>query len=151
MRIPRIPAAALVAAAMVAAAAGCEGVGGTSPASRELTSAQFDDIPVPGGFAIDLSAGHSFSYAEGGGGPGAIRMGRLEYTGLGDPDEILGWYAVEMPRPMHGWSAGVPSPDRADAMIFRRGDEVCLVIARPEGAQVRVVIERNTGGAIGRE
>jgi hypothetical protein len=147
----RIPAVAVLAAALLVAAPGCEGVSGGFPGSRELTSAQFDDIPVPRGFAIDLAAGRSYSYAEGGGGPGAIRMGRLEYTGLGDPDELVGWYAVEMPRPMHGWSSGEPHPDRPNSMIFRRGGEVCLVSARAEGAQVRVVIERNTGGAIGRE
>ena len=151
MPMTRFHAAVLCAAALLIAGPGCGSISGESAASRELTSAQFDDVPVPRGFALDLSGGRSYSYAEGGGGVGAIRMGRLEYTGLGDADGILGWYGVEMPRPMHGWSSGELHPDREHAMYFRRGGEVCLVTTRTEGAQVRVVIERNTGGAIGRE
>jgi len=149
MRTPRTLAALGLAAVLLAA--GCASDSGESASSRELTTAQFDDVPVPKGFVIDLSPGRSFSYAEGGGGVGSLRMGRLEYTGLGSPAAILEWYASEMPRPMHGWSAGEPFPARRDSMIFRRGDEVCLVTTRTEGAQVRVVVERNTGGAIGRE
>jgi hypothetical protein len=149
MRVLRMLAVLLFAAAPTLC--GCESVGGPPPSSRELSSAQFDDIPVPRGFVLDLSPGRSFSYAEGGAGVGAIRLGRLEYTGLGDSQETLAWYAAEMPRPMHGWSTGAPHGTRPDALLFRRDGEACLVTALLEGSQLRIVVERNTGGAVGRE
>lgn len=124
---------------------GCPSLGGT--ASRELSSAQFADVPVPRGFALDDSEGRSFSYTEGGSGPKAVRLGRLEYIGRGSIEEILAWYASEMPRPLHGWAAGKPVGDGTTAMMFERGTEKCLVSLREEGAALRLVVERNTGGA----
>lgn len=133
------------------AAAGCGSLSGGVPTSRELSLAQFDDVPVPRGFVLDSREGRSFSYSEGGSGPAPIRMGRLEYTGLGDAGDTLAWYAGEMPRPLHGWSAGEPVPGRESALLFRRGGDACLVTVRPEGSGLRVVVERNTGHAVGRE
>ena len=101
MRTYRTLAAALAAVALALPLAGCPSMdGGTL--SNELSSAQFDDVPVPRSFSIDLAEGRSFSYAEGGSGPCPVRLGRLEYTGQGDATEILQWYAAEMPRPIHG-------------------------------------------------
>ena len=145
MRTSRSLAAALAAVALAIPLAGCPSLGGGS-ASRELSSAQFDDIPAPRGFVIDLSEGRSYSYSEGGGGTASIRMGRLEYTGRGEPEGILQWYAAEMPRPIHGWDGGAPV-EGASAMMFRRGKERCLVTVTPEGASLRIMVERNTGGA----
>ena len=145
MRKPLSLAAALAAAALALPLAGCPSLGGGTT-SRELSSAQFDDIPVPRGFVIDLAEGRSFSYSEGGSGPAAIRMGRLEYSGLGDPDEILQWFATEMPRPIHGWDAGAPV-EGMSARLFRRRAERCLVTVKTEGTALRIVVERNTGGA----
>jgi hypothetical protein len=145
MRIPRTLAPALAALALALPLAGCPTMG-EGTASHELSSAQFDDIPVPRGFVIDLSEGRSYSYAEGGGGPAAIRLGRLEYSGLGDADETLRWYAAEMPRPIHGWTP-VAAEEGSPSLLFKKGAERCLVTARPEGAALRVVVERNTGGA----
>jgi len=145
MRTYRSLAAALAVVVLALPLAGCPSLGGGT-VSRELSSAQFDDIPVPRGFAIDLSEGRSFSYSEGGSGPSSIRLGRLEYSGLGDADEVLQWYAAEMPRAIHGWDAGVPVEGKS-AMLFRKGTERCLVATGPEGAALRIVVERNTGGA----
>jgi len=145
MRTYRSLAAALAAVALALPLAGCPSMAGGT-ASRELSSAQFDDIPVPRGFSIDLSGGRSFSYSEGGNGPSSIRLGRLEYIGLGDSDEVLGWYATEMPRAIHGWTAGTPVEGKP-SMLFRKGGERCLVSATPEGSALRIVLERNTGGA----
>jgi hypothetical protein len=137
--------AALAAIALALPLAGCPSLGGGT-ASHELSSAQFDDIPVPHGFAIDLAEGRSYSYAEGGSGPASIRMGRLEYTGRGDADEQIQWYASEMPRPIHGWGAGAAVEGKS-AMLFRKGAERCLVTVKTEGAALRIVVERNSGGA----
>ena len=145
MRTYRSLSAALAALALALPLSGCPTMGGGT-ISKELSSAQFDDIPVPRGFSIDLAEGRSFSYSEGGSGPSAIRLGRLEYSGLGDPEEALQWYAEELPRSIHGWETGVPVEGKS-AMLFRKGAERCLVSTRPEGAAVRIVIERNTGGA----
>jgi hypothetical protein len=142
MRPSRPLAAAL---ALSLAAAGCAALGGGS-SSRVLSTAQFDDVPVPRGFALDLSEGRSFSYTEGGSGPASIRMGRLEYAGQGVPEEVLAWYASEMPRPIHGWDTGAAAGD--GRMLFLRGDERCLVSVLQEGAGLRLVVERNTGGAV---
>ena len=145
MRTYRTLAAALAAVALALPLAGCPTMG-AGTASRELSSAQFDDIPVPGGFAIDLAEGRSYSYSEGGSGPSSIRLGRLEYSGLGDADEILQWYASEMPRAMHGWEVGA-AVEGAHSILFKKGTERCLVTARPEGAALRITVERNTGDA----
>jgi hypothetical protein len=145
MRIPRTLAPALVALALALPLAGCPTMG-EGTASKELSSAQFDDIPVPRGFAIDLGEGRSFSYAEGGGGPGSIRLGRLEYSGLGDVDEILAWYSSEMPRPIHGWTR-VAGEEGSPVLTFKKGGERCIVSVKTEGAAIRVVVERNTGAA----
>jgi len=125
---------------------GCPSLGSGS-VSHELSSAQFADIPVPRGFALDDAEGRSFSYTEGGNGPSPVRLGRLEYVGRGEPVEVLAWYAQEMPRPLHGWDAGkeIESPDRP-AILFSRGTERCLVSVRQEGGALRLVVERNTGG-----
>jgi len=140
----RISSKPLVALALLAVAAtGCIAPGSGS-VSRELTSAQFEDVPVPDGFAIDDSEGRTFSYSEGGSGAAAIRMGRLEYTGRGDATAILEWYAAEMPRSIHGWEAGVPLETDPPSMAFRRGEERCLVTVRPEGGAVRILVHRNT-------
>jgi len=142
---PSPSTAALVSALALALAAGGCGTLGSGTASRELSTAQFDDVPVFRGFALDLAEGCSFTYTEGGSGPAAIRMGRLEYTGRGGSEEILAWYASEMPRSIHGWDAGSPSgPGR---MLFRRGEDRCLVAVLEEGSGLRIVVERNTGGA----
>ncbi len=145
MRLSRSLAAAIAAVSLALPLAGCPALGGGT-VSRELSSAQFDDIPVPRGFAIALAEGRSYSYSEGGSGPAAIRMGRLEYVGQGDPDALIAWYAEEMPRPIHGWGAGKPVEGKA-AMMFRRGAEGCLVTVKTEGAALRIVVERNSGGA----
>jgi hypothetical protein len=145
MRASRSLAAALAAVALALPLAGCPSLGGGT-ASHELSSAQFDDIPVPHGFAIDLSEGHSYSYSEGGGGPASVRMGRIEYTGRGDADEQIQWYAAEMPRPIHGWGPGTAVEGKA-AMMFLKGTERCLVSVKTEGAALRIVVERNSGGA----
>jgi hypothetical protein len=145
MRTHRTLAAALAAVVLALPLAGCPTTGGGT-ISRELSSAQFDDIPVPRGFALDLEEGRSFSYSEGGSGPASVRLGRLEYSGLGDADEILQWFASEMPRPIHGWVA-VPPEEGATSLLFQKGAERCLVSARPEGAALRITVERNTGGA----
>ena len=63
-----------------------------------------------------------------------------------DVDEILRWYAAEMPRPIHGWTP-IAGEEGSPVLSFRKGAERCLVTARTEGAAVRVVVERNTGGA----
>jgi hypothetical protein len=139
--------AALAALALALPLAGCPSLGGGTR-SRVVSEAQFDDIPVPPGFAIDLAEGRSFSYTEGGSGPGSIRMGRLEYTGRGDVEALTAWYLEEMPRTIHGWSAGAEAP--GGGSLYRRGDEACLVTLRPEGGGVRIVVERNTGGALAR-
>ena len=142
---PSRPLAALAAAmALALAAGGCESLG-SGTASRELSAAQFDDVPVPRGFALDLSEGRSFSYSEGGSGPASIRMGRLEYTGRGSVEDLLAWYGAEMPRPIHGWDAG--SPGGAGGILFRRAEDRCFVSVSGEGAGIRIVVERNTGGA----
>jgi len=145
MRIHRTLAAALALAALALPLAGCPTTGGGT-LSKEFSSAQFDDIPVPRGFAIDLSEGRSFSYSEGGSGPASIRLGRLEYSGRGDAAEILQWYAAEMPRSIHGWDAGT-GPEGGPTLLFRKGKEKCLVTVLPEGAAIRITVERNTGGA----
>lgn len=150
MRITPLPLL-LLAAAVAAPAAGCGSMGTAVPSSRELSTAQFDDVPVPRGFVLDLSEGRSYSYAEGGGGPAAIRMGRLEYTGLGTASEVLAWYASEMTRTIHGWGAGEAPEDGGPSLLFRGKSDLCLVTVRTEGSQLRVVVERNTGGAIGRD
>ena len=146
MRTTGALASALAVLALALPLAGCPSMDGGGTASRQLSSAQFDDVPVPKGFVIDLAEGRSYSYSEGGGGPASIRMGRLEYTGLGDAEEILQWYAAEMPRPIHGWAPG-GAAEGVPSMLFRRGSERCLVTVKPEGAAVRIVVERNTGGA----
>ena len=146
MRIYRSLAAALAAVALALPLAGCPSMDGGT-ASKELSSAQFDDIPVPRGFAIDLSEGRSFSYSEGGSGPCPVRLGRLEYSGLGDAEEILQWYASEMPRTIHGWTAVAPA-EGAPSLLFTKGTERCLVTAKAEGSALRIVVERNTGGAL---
>lgn len=145
MRIHRTLATALVAMALALPLAGCPTTGGGT-LSRELSSAQFDDIPVPRGFAIDLAEGRSYSYSEGGNGPSFIRLGRLEYSGQGDASEILQWFASEMPRPIHGWDSGA-GEEGGSTLLFKKGKERCLVTARPEGAALRLTVERNTGGA----
>ena len=142
MRIPPTFLAVLAAASL----AGCAGTDSGS-ISRELTSAQFEDVPVPPGFAIDASEGRSFSYSEGGGGAAAIRLGRLEYTGRGEPLETLTWYAEEMPRSLHGWGRGLDLESDPPSMRFERGGERCLVTVRTEGGGIRIVVERNVGGA----
>jgi hypothetical protein len=141
------PAPILAALSIALALPGCPSLGSGS-LSKELSSAQFADVPVPRGFALDDAEGRSFSYAEGGSGPSSVRLGRLEYTGRGDAADLLAWYASEMPRPLHGWDAGteVEAAGRP-ALLFRRGAERCLVTAREEGGAVRLVVERNTGGA----
>jgi len=139
---PLLPIALVLAAAVLP---GCPSLGGS--VSRELSSAQFADVPVPRGFALDDAEGRSFSYTEGGSGPSPVRLGRLEYIGRGTPDEILAWYAREMPRPMNGWDAGKAIEGGAPSMLFTRGDEKCLVSLREEGGALRLVVERNTGGA----
>lgn len=145
MRTHRTLAAALLTVVLALPLAGCPTTeGGTL--SRELSSAQFDDIPVPRGFAIDLSEGRSYSYSEGGNGPASIRLGRLEYSGQGDAAEILQWFASEMPRPIHGWDS-VAGEEGGSTLMFKKGKERCLVAARPEGAAIRLTVERNTGGA----
>jgi len=146
MRIYRSLAAALAAAALALPLAGCPSMDGGA-VSKELSSAQFDDIPVPRGFAIDLSEGRSFSYSEGGSGPSPVRLGRLEYSGLGDAAEILQWYASEMPRTIHGWKAVAPA-EGDTSLLFTKGSERCLVTTRVEGSALRIVVERNTGGAL---
>ncbi len=149
MRTPRILSAVLAA---LVGSAGCGTLGGGAvPTSRELSLAQFDDVPVPRGFALDSREGRSFSYSEGGSGPAPIRMGRLEYAGQGAAGDTLAWYAAEMPRPIHGWSPGEPAAEGSAALRFRRGSEVCLVTVRQEGSGLRIVVERNTGHAVGRE
>jgi hypothetical protein len=143
MRHPRF--AALAALLLLAAPlAGCPTTGGT--ASRELSAAQFDDVPVPAGFVLDTREGRSFSYAEGGGGPSSIRMGRLEYEGLGELAKVREWYAAEMERPIHGWK---PAGASGEGLLFTRGADRCLVTCTSQGAAVRVVVERNTGRAAG--
>jgi hypothetical protein len=142
MRIPPTTLAVLAAATL----AGCFGTGSGS-ISRELTSAQFEDVPVPDGFAIDASEGRSFSYSEGGGGAAAIRLGRLEYTGRGDPAETLTWYAEEMPRSLHGWGQGVVREGDTPSMLFERGGERCVVTVRTEGGGIRIVVMRNVADA----
>lgn len=149
-----LPVVAFLLAVLAAlgGAAGCATGGGGVPTSRELSVAQFDDVPVPRGFSLDLAEGRSFSYAEGGSGPAPLRMGRLEYTGLGGIEDVLGFYAAEMPRPIHGWSpCDRSAEDRPSSLRFTRGGDVCLVTVRQEGAQLRIVVERNTGHAVGRE
>ena len=98
-----VPLLAVLATVLVLP--GCPSLGPGS-LSKELSSAQFADIPVPRGFALDDAEGRSFSYTEGGNGPVPVRIGRLEYVGRGTGDEVLAWYAAEMPRPLHGWEAG---------------------------------------------
>ena len=149
MRTPRRSLAALAAVALALPLAGCPTLDGGT-ASTELTTTQFDDIPAPLGFSLDLGEGRTFSYTEGAGGPVPVRLGRMEYTGLGDAEEVVAWYASEMPRPIHGWDAGTPVPGEVPAMLFKRGGERCLVTAKPEGSALRVVVERNTGGALPR-
>ena len=144
MRTYRTLAAALAIAALALPLAGCPTMG-EGTVSKELSQAQFDDIPVPRAFAIDLTEGHSFSYSEGGSGPASIRLGRLEYFGQGDAAEILQWYAAEMPRPIHGWDAGT-GPEGGPSLLFKKGKERCLVTVVPEGAAIRIIVERNTGG-----
>lgn len=146
MRTYRTLAAALAVVALALPLTGCPSMG-DGTASKELSSAQFDDIPVPRSFAIDLSEGRSFSYAEGGSGPVPVRLGRLEYVGQGDAAEILQWYGSEMPRPIHGWTA-VPPEEGATSLLFTKGTERCLVTTRVEGSALRIVVERNTGGAL---
>lgn len=140
---PCLPFAVLATALVLP---GCPSLGSGS-ASRELSSAQFADIPVPRGFALDDAEGRSFSYTEGGNGPSPVRLGRLEYTGRGSPEEVLAWYAEEMPRPIHGWDAGreIDQGGRP-ALLFSRGGERCLVSVREEGGALRLLVERNTGG-----
>lgn len=144
MRTARTVAAALAVLALALPLAGCPTTTGT--VSKELSSAQFDDIPVPRGFAIDLSEGRSFSYSEGGAGPAPVRIGRLEYTGLGDAEETLNWYSSEMPRTIHGWVA-LPVEEGSPSRLFKKGSERCSVTATPEGGSIRVTVERNTGRA----
>ena len=141
---PFTPVAAVLLS--VAALAGCNSPG-AGPTSRELSSAQFDDVPVPRSFALDLGGGRSFSYSEGGSGPAAIRVGRLEYVGRGSVDDVLAFYAAEMPRPLNGWTAAGDAG--RGALRFRRAEERCVVRAVEEGGAVRIVVERNTGEAAG--
>lgn len=147
MRTHRNLVAALAALILALPSTGCYLMGmGPGTPSMELSSAQFDDIPVPRGFALIDSEGRSFSYSEGGNGPSPVRLGRLEYSGLGDADEILQWYAAEMPRAIHGWSSGSAVEGRP-SILFTKGGERCLVTAKPEGSALRITVERNTGGA----
>jgi hypothetical protein len=141
---PCLPFAVLSAALVLP---GCPSMGSGS-VSHELSSAQFADIPVPRGLALDDAEGRSFSFTEGGNGPAPVRLGRLEYTGRGTAEDLLAWSAQEMPRPLHGWDAGkqVEAAGRP-ALLFSRGAERCLVTVRDEGGAVRLIVERNTGGA----
>ena len=140
---PTLVALALAAGSL--AVPGCAGSGGAGP-SRELTTAQFDDVPVPQGFALDDASGRCYSYAEGGSGAAAIRMGRLEYAGAGDPDAVLAWYESEMAKPLHGWTdrRRLAASDDGVAALFARGEDRCLVRVVREGAGTRILIQRNT-------
>jgi hypothetical protein len=137
-----VPVALLLLLA-AAAASGCAGSG--AAASRELSTAQFDDVPAPPGFVMDTD--YTYSYAEGGAGPVPIRMGRIEYTGTGDAEAVVGWYLEQMPRTLHGWERGVRVEGADAAARFARGADRCLVAARREGGLLRVVVERNTPAA----
>ncbi len=139
-------AAAALAFALAGAVVGCGLLGTPVPASRVLNAAQFSDIPAPRGFVLEGDAGRSYTYAEGGGGPAALRMGRLSYAGSGDVEETLGWLEEQMLRPLHGWTEARRLEGGADAAstLFLRGEERCLVTVRREGSVTRVVVERNT-------
>ena len=141
MRVPLFLALVIAAAVLP----GCPTLGGS--ASKELSSAQFADIPVPDGFALDDSEGKSYSYTEGGSAPNAVRLGRLEYLGRGSVEAVLAWYASEMPRPLHGWTAPKAVAEGATSMMFTKDKEKCLVRVQEEGAALRLIVERNTGGA----
>jgi hypothetical protein len=139
------PVVSLALALAALAATGC--ITGSDPPSRELSTAQFDDVPAPPGFVLDASRGRSYAYAEGGAGACALRLGRMEYTGTGDSDAVLAWYSANMPRSVNGWGPAEPVEGGPDRARFRRGGEACLVVVHREGGRLRVVIERNTPAA----
>jgi len=125
------------------------GAGCASPSSpgnsRWLSSAQFDDVPVRGGFLMDTSPGKSWSYAEGGSGAGSFRLGRLLYEGREEPGPLLAWYETEMLRPIHGWPPGTRLDE--NTLLFVRGGERVLILVERVGEITRLVVERNTRSA----
>jgi hypothetical protein len=130
----------------VALGAGCVSLGGgPTPVSRELGAVQFNDVPVPGGFVLVTEDGRSWSYSEGGSGPGSIRMGHLEYTGKGDIVELVAWYETQLLRPLHGWTGveRLSADDDSGSLVFERPEDRCVVSIRREGPLVRIVVDRN--------
>ncbi len=134
----------------LAALAGCM-LGGAPSPSRELSLAQADDVPVPAGLALETASGRSFSYAEGGEGDDAILLAHLEYLGLPSPEDVLAFYEREMPRPPHRWKAGARESRSAEetSILFTKGRERCRVAVRRTLSGSHLVVERNTGDALG--
>ncbi|MHC4820151.1 MAG: hypothetical protein ACYTDX_00350 [Planctomycetota bacterium] len=128
----------------------CAGMAGSAPHSRVLTTKQFPDIPVPRGFGLDSTTVDTFTYSEGGNHRTALRMGRLNYEGSTPVEAVVAYYETEMPRPMHGWSAGEVLPasdDGASRLLFVRGEDRCVVRVHASGGMTHLMIERNTGEA----
>lgn len=149
----RIPASlALLACAVLLPA--CAGTLGSAPRSRELSSSQFADVPVPRGFGLDDANVDTFTYSEGGNHRSALRMGRLIYEGSAPVEAVVEYYEAEMPRPIHGWDAGKRLSDRGDGavrVLFQRPEDRCLVRVHASGGMTHLVIERNTGEALSLE
>ncbi|MEE9259171.1 MAG: hypothetical protein V3U37_06475 [Nitrospinaceae bacterium] len=95
----------------------------------------FSDIPVADGFDFDRS--RSFIYESG---SGAIKVGRLYYTGWTSPDEVVTFYKNEMVN--KGWNLINSLEQEIAVMNYEKEGWSCTIVIRSAwlGSQVEIQV-----------
>ena len=81
----------------------------------------FTDVPVPSGFDIDRSK--SFVYESG---SGAVKVGRLYYSGWHDPQEVVNYYHNAMVN--KGWKMVNSMEHDGIILNYQKETRVCTII-----------------------
>lgn len=95
----------------------------------------FTDIPVPGGYDLDRS--RSFVYESG---SGAIKVGRLFFTGWDNMEVSFAFYQNEMAN--NGWTLVNSMEHKGKILHYEKEGWVCTVIINPAfmGSDIEVQV-----------
>ena len=85
-------------------------------------SLKFDDVPVPGGFRLNVK--NSFAFQN-----NTVRVGVLTYLGKATSQEIINFYKEQMP--LYNWRLLNLIEYETIQILFDKADETCVIILVP--------------------
>jgi hypothetical protein len=104
--------------------------------SEELARLQFDDIPVPDGFALRNRSNESYVFEA-----GQTRVGRLVYVGKSSQADVRAMYVERMPLEPYGWRFTSGSVDADDqALHFEKRGHRCVIGFHNDHGQLVVTV-----------